>query len=260
VYLFAVSEVMDPKTTCMKTNILRRLLFNLAMVLIIVSCSEEEDSTTCVLQKFSIVSPDNHWLLEFNDNGTIASATSIFGGVENQRYDYSYASDKISIYLTDLLVSNQLACVIGLDAKGRPVSRTENGTLYERLIYNGDRLDHAMWQTNDSLVYRYTGGSKNPDAVDIYGYNESNQTWTHFSTTTLTYDEKPNPMKGLILPTTDWNVNGFLRENNLTSYSTDTESWYLTYTYNNEGYPVSRTLTSPSYNVSETIDFEYNCH
>ena len=245
----------------MKTNILKWLLFSMAITLIIASCSEEGEPVTCVLHNFGIVSPNDHWLLEFNENGTIASATSMYGGVKNERYDYSYASDSVSIYLTDLVVSDQLACVIGLDMQGRPVSRSQYGRLYERLIYSVDKLAYSIFETTkDSLVYRYNDVSNNPVALDYYTYHESDQTWTYLHSTTFTYDEKPNPMKGLILPTTDWNVNGFLRENNLTSYSSSAESWYLNYTYNPEGYPVSRTLTSPSYGFTETINFEYNCH
>jgi YD repeat-containing protein len=243
----------------MKTNILKQLLYTLTITLFIASCSEDEQSTKCVLLKFGLGHPNSHWVLELNGNGTVASATSVFTGTENERYDYSYSSDKISIFLTDLSGSKQLACVIGLDGDGRPVSRTEYGKLYETLIYDGNRLDHAMWSTNDSLVYRYNSKSDNPTALDFYSYHASTKSWTLSNSTAFTYDEKINPLKGLIVPTTHWNTDAFLSENNLTSYSSNGETWNLTYTYNTHGYPVSRTLTSSVHDFSETVDFEYKC-
>jgi hypothetical protein len=241
----------------MKTTILKWLMLSLTVTLIIVSCDKESEVEKCVLQNLGIAH-DSYWLLEFNDNGTIASATSVFNGTENERYDYSYTSDKISIYLTNLVVSNQLACEIGIDSQGRPIYRTHDGQQYEKLVYINGRLDHSLWNTKDSLVYRYSD-SNNPDALDFYGYNPSDQTWTFSHTTNFTYDNNPNPLKGLILPTPDWNVNGFLHENNQTSYSAHEVDWFITYTYNAQGYPVTRTLTSPDNNFSETTGLEYKC-
>lgn len=241
----------------MKRNILKHLLWSIVMTVMLGACSEDDELQTCVLQKVTIQSPDNYQLIEYNANGSIASVKIIFGGVESQRYDYSYASDKISIYLNDLGASNQLAYEIGLDSQGRMVSRAENGKVYERYVYNGDRLDHIMWSDKDSIIFIYSGTNENPDKSEFYEYNDSDQTWTHWSTTALTFDEQPNPLKGLFLPFHhDWS---FFFENNQTSYSSEGESWYLTYTYNPEGYPVSRTLTSGSQDYMETTDFSYDC-
>jgi YD repeat-containing protein len=242
----------------MNKNDLTRLLLCVTLMSLIVSCSSEDESTKCTLLKLGIQSPENHWLLVVNDNGTISSATSIFNGVESQRFNYSYFSDKISIYLTDLAVSDQLACEIELDDQGRPISRTEFGKLYETLTYSGDKLDHAMLANKDSLVYRHSQ-SKNPDAVDFYEYNPSNKTWSLLHTTTFTYDAMKNPFKALILPVPGWNANAFLQENNQTSYSTGDESWNIEYTYNSQGYPLSRTLRSSSHQFNETINLEYTC-
>jgi len=252
---------MDPKSTSMKKDILKTLLLCL-VITVIGSCSEESElKQTCVLQKVSIAEPDNYQLIEYNANGTIASVKIIFNEMESQRFDYVYASDKISIYLTDLGASHELTCEIGLDAQGRPVSRTENHIVYERYVYSNDRLDHIMWSGNDSITFSYSGTNKNPDSSDFYDYNEDDQTWTKWSTTTFTFDEHPNPLKGLILPLeTNWNIGVCFHENNRTSYSSDGDTWNLAYTYNAAGYPVSRTLTSSSQSFTETKDFTYDCH
>lgn len=242
----------------MKKDTLKHLLWGLVMTIILASCSDENELQTCVLQKVSIGDPDFYQLIDYNDNGTIASVKIINVYGEAQRYDYSYTADKLSIYYTDPGISNRLEYEIGLDSQGRMISRAENNKVYERYFYNGDRLDHIMWSDKDSIAFLYSGTNKNPNASEFYDFNASNQTWVYSHTTTFTFDERPNPLKGLFLP---FNHGGdFFFENNNTSYSSHGYSWYLAYTYNAEGYPVSRTLTSSSDDYSETTDFTFDCH
>lgn len=54
---------------------------------------------------------------------------------------------------------------VQFDAQHRPVFRKHDDEHYERYIYSGDRLDHIMWATKDSIVYTYNGTNKNPDEI-----------------------------------------------------------------------------------------------
>lgn len=249
----------------MKSNILKHLLFIIAFILIVAACSEDESarrSSTCALKKLGMTSPNDYWMLEFNDNGSVASATSVYSGVENSRYEYNYESDKVLIYETSVSGSTSLAVEIGLDTKGRPVSNTRDGIVWERLIYAGDRLDHVMLATKDSLVYKYKDKDNNPDSLETYSYDADKNTWTSSNVYSYTYDQKYNPKKGLILPsTTGWTLDSFLLENNVTSFFTDTEIWSFAYSYDSDGYPISRTYTYSSLpDISETINYEYDCN
>lgn len=239
---------------------MKYILIGLMMTAMLASCSNDDEPKTCLLERVSIQSPDSYQEIHYNDDGTIASVDVIYSGTWNMRHDYAYESDKLFIYLTDLAVTDELIMEVQFDAQHRPVFRKHDDEHYEHYIYNGDRLDHIMWATNDSIVYTYNGTSKNPEKVVFYAYNSGTQTWTQGATTTLTFDDKINPLKGLILPfENSGNLELFFTENNNTSYSSDGNTWDRTYTYNDKGYPVSRTLSSSLSSYTEITDFTYTC-
>jgi YD repeat-containing protein len=231
---------------------------SIALAITSISCTEDVGKTEqiCRLEKFGDFAQHNYDSIAYNAQGEIASVTWKQPG-GNQRFDYTYAGNKISIHKTDLLVNHQLVCVIDLDTQGRPVARTEGSVTYEKYIYSGDRLDHIMWPTKDSIAFTYEGASKNPKKAEFHQYKASTKTWSKLNSTIFTFDDKANPLKGMILPVENWNLEAYFFENNRTSYASDNGNFVLTYDYNNEGYPTSRTLTFAGFN--ETKGFAYDC-
>jgi len=233
------------------------MLCSAVIITLAMSCSKDETVKTCVLQRLN-VNPMSYHFIDYNANGSVATVTLNFPGGKFERYDYSHTSNKISLYKTAVDITGELAYEFGLDPKGLLSYRKQGNTIQERYIYDAaGKLDHIMLANKDSIVFTYNGKNKNPEKSEFFQYNETSNTWSKLNTITFTFNKKPNLFKGLILPIENWNINLYFYENNLTSYTENEDRYDLTYTYNVDGLPISRTLTSKWY--TESWSFGYDC-
>jgi hypothetical protein len=233
------------------------MICGVVIVTMVMSCSEEEAAKTCTLQRLN-VNPLSYHLIDYNADGTIAAVTLNFPGGKFEQFDYLYTSNKISIYKTTVEIASELAFEVGLDLQGLPSYRKQGNTVQERYIYDATgKLDHIMRANKDSIVFTYNEKNKNPEKSEFFQYNKTSKAWSKLNTITYTFNKKPNFFKGLIMPIENWDINLFFYETNLTSYTDNGDTYNLSYTYNVDGLPISRTLTSKWY--TESWSFGYDC-
>ena len=235
----------------------------LIMLSVMYSCSNEIASpmqTGCKLLQYGDFELYNYDSIVYDANGIIDKVYKKQPG-GNQEYNYIFGVDKLQIFKSDLGVQNELVAEFVLSASGKPLSLVENGVITRKFYYSGDYLDYQLWPaTQDSLVYYYVMPSLNPVKVEIYRLDTNTGNWNLTNSTSCSYDDKSNPLQGLILPIENWNLEDFYFQNNRTSYlgsDPGSSPFSIEYSYNELNYPLIRTLTWN--NFLEKKEFRYNC-
>jgi hypothetical protein len=220
------------------------------------SCDENEATENeCVLIKYGVFNLGTYDSIAYQSDGKILSVTRKQPG-GNEFYNYQYESNTISIFRSNLLESNKLVCQIDLDQNKRPISRKEESIVYEEYFYDSDKLAYTILLSGDSISFTYNQSSPNPVSSSYYQYSAAIDSRTHLHTTQFTFDEKKNPLKGLIIPIENWNLERYFFENNRTSYSVNGNSFTLTFTYTND-YPKTQLLNFTGF--TELTEFDYGC-
>jgi len=243
----------------MKTKPVHLLIQLLVLALVTsVSCTDDVPvvNADCRLLRLGDFTSFNYDSIEYRMDGTIANVWRIQpGGM--LRFEYRRNGSNIHIYQSSSQVDNYHLGTIELNEEGHPVSRREHGTVYEQYFYEGGRLKYKTWPSKDSIVFTYTDNSRNPQSRTFYHYLADSKSWIATNTVTYTFDNRPNPLKGMILPIENWNLEFYFFDSNCTGYIDGNNLFSLSYEYNSKNLPVARTLTFTGF--SETRSFDYDC-
>ncbi len=228
-----------------------------ALLLVGVACTEETPVTKdCRLVRLGDFTQFNYDSISYHTDGTIANVWRKQAGGEG-RFEYRRFGNNLSIFQSTSQITNYPLCTIEFDDEGNPIARNEHGLLYERYYYQAGRLVYKTWPSKDSIVFTYADNSHNPQSRTFYRYEVDSKIWSVANTITYTFDDRPNPLQGLILPIENWNLEFYFFDNNCTGYTDGSNHFSLSYEYNNKDLPIARTLTFTGFN--ELRGFDYDC-